>query len=128
MRWKNVKRDPADIAFSRYIRLRAGWRCEKCKTQHEEGGLQCSHFIGRRNEAVRFDDENCKALCGGCHMFLTANPQLHRDWMLSQLGEERYKKLILRSNTYHRKDRKMALIIAKAQLAELEKRLGISKP
>ena len=64
-----IKRTQADIWFSKCIRERAGWRCEKCGAQHAENsmGLHCSHHYGRRNWGIRFEPLNCEALDYGCH-------------------------------------------------------------
>lgn len=116
-----MKIDQADKIFSLYIRKRANWTCERCGGYHENG-LQNSHFVGRRNEATRFDEENCSALCGACHIYFTANPIEHVEWMKKKLGEIRFKALRLRASLYHKKDRKLELIRAKALLASLDKK------
>lgn len=109
-RIRGVRIDPADKLFSLWIRWRAGWKCERCGAQFEIGsqGLHCSHFWGRAREATRFDPENCVAHCHGCHAFLTANPELHREWKLKQLGEEKYSLLLVRAQLTAKKDRIMA--------------------
>ena len=70
MNWTTIKIDKADRVFSTYIRLRDK-ECVRC---HRRGsgdlgitGLQASHFYSRRNESVRFDEDNVDALCAGCH-------------------------------------------------------------
>lgn len=110
-----IKIDQADRLWSLYVRTRAGWKCQRCSRQYQEGerGLENSHFFGRRNEATRFDGENCWSLCTGCHGYFTANPHDHRDWVLSKLGKPRYDLLVLKANSYHKKDRKMSLIIVR---------------
>lgn len=65
-----IKRTPADDAFSKCIRERANWTCERCGTYFPEGsrgGLDCSHHYGRRHWSTRFDPLNAEALCYGCH-------------------------------------------------------------
>ena len=64
-----IKRTPADIWFSKCIRQRAGWRCEKCGAQHAENsmGLHCSHHHSRRNAGIRLDPLGAESLCYGCH-------------------------------------------------------------
>ena len=118
-----IKIDAADRAFSLFIRTRDNWTCQRCKTKYEPptSGLHCSHFWGRGNENTRFDPENATSHCYGCHSFLTANPQEHRDWKLKQLGEKRYKALDVRAHTYCKKDRKMALLVAQQMLKDLSK-------
>ncbi len=74
-----VKIREADRLFSRCVRERAGWQCEKCGTQHEEGsrGLECSHFHGRGKWSPRFDPDNCFSICTACHFRLVGNPVEH---------------------------------------------------
>lgn len=109
-RMRGVRIDPADKLFSLWVRWRAGWKCERCGAQFDVGsqGLHCSHFWGRAREATRFDPENCVAHCHGCHAHLTANPELHREWKLKQLGEEKYARLTVRAQLTAKKDRVMA--------------------
>jgi len=101
-RRKRMKRDPLDDLFSEYIRKRAMARvggCEKCLAKKcdmtkEDGSifpawkqLQCSHFHGRGNHSIRWDEDNAAGLCGGCHMYFTANPSEHKAWFVARLGE-----------------------------------------
>ena len=64
-----IKTTPADIAFSKCIRERAGWKCERCGAQHAKSsqGLHCSHHHSRGNWSIRFDPNNAESLCYGCH-------------------------------------------------------------
>ena len=116
-----IRIDKADRVFSRFIREKADWKCERCFKQYQPGdqGLHCSHFWGRGKESTRFDQENASALCFFCHLFLGSNPEEHRTWKLKQLGEERYKLLMVRASTYQKKDRKMAAIVCQAMLDDL---------
>lgn len=119
-RMRGVRIDPADKFFSLWIRWRAGWKCERCGAQFEVGGqgLHCSHFWGRAREATRFDPENCVAHCHGCHAFLTANPELHREWKLKQIGEEKYNLLMVRAQLSAKKDRVMAALYWRHKLKQ----------
>ena len=88
-----IKLSPLDKLFSKYIRLRDGV-CQRC------GGaknLQCSHYHGRRKQSVRYDEENCCSLCMGCHMYFTANPLEHTEFMIKRLGQEKFDMLTHRS-------------------------------
>jgi hypothetical protein len=97
----------ADTLFSRFIRDRDG-KCVRCgKTEY----LQNSHFWPRAISNVRFDPENCDALCYGCHYgdryhgWEYAKQGEYRDFKISQLGEERYQALALRATiTVKRQD------------------------
>lgn len=67
-----MKTTPADMWFSRCVRERAGWTCERCHKQYTPPtqALHCSHYIGRGNWAVRFEPLNALALCYGCHQLM----------------------------------------------------------
>lgn len=93
-----IKITPADKWFSMCVRLRAGWKCERCGSQPDRRGLHCSHFHGRGKWAVRFDPDNAEALCMGCHLYLTANPAEHRARMALKLGPWRFEALQERAN------------------------------
>lgn len=92
----------ADTLFSKWIRDRDG-KCVRCgKTEH----LQCSHFWPRAVSATRFDPENCDTLCYGCHYgdryhgWEYAKQGAYRDFKIQQLGEDGYRKLEERYNTF----------------------------
>lgn len=64
-----IRITPADSAFSKCVRERAGWRCERCGEQHNRTsqGLHASHHHRRGQWGVRFDPMNAESLCYGCH-------------------------------------------------------------
>lgn len=94
-----IKITPADKWFSKCIRVRAGWTCQRCGTNHAHNtrALDCSHFIGRGNWSVRFDPDNAIALCTACHFRLGGNPVEHKAFIRDLLGETRYDLLVERS-------------------------------
>jgi hypothetical protein len=96
-----------DAKFSRYIReIRDKQTCQRCLKQGGPNGvrLENSHFHGRRRQSVRFDPENCTALCFACHRFLGEHPVEHYEFMLKRLGPERFQLLNVRANTPGRPD------------------------
>ena len=100
--------DPADSAFSKWIRNRDKV-CQRCHKPSES--LQCSHFYGRTMESVRFEPDNCDALCYGCHRYWEKEDrEAYRAFKLKQLGQARFDSLILQAHTYHKKDRAFELI------------------
>lgn len=121
-----IKLDPADIIFSKYIRTRDGWICQRCKKKFEPNsqGLHCSHYFGRGRESTRFDPDNCDSLDFGCHrIWESQDREAYREFKIKQLGEQKFKLLQIKANTHIKKDRKLALIIAKKLLQEeLDKR------
>jgi hypothetical protein len=131
MSWK-IKLDAADRVFSLYIRIRDG-RCMRCgrlgrpnKDGHPVIGLQCSHYHGRRKEATRYDPENCDAICAGCHQYFDENRDEYTAMKKLKLGERAFNMLKLRSQSYCKKDRKMAKLKCDIMLKKLlkEKRLA----
>lgn len=85
-----IKITPADTAFSKCVKERADWRCERCGTQYQDGdrGLHCSHGLSRGQWGVRFTGLNATAACYGCHQIEGGN------WMQRMLSEEQ--RLLLR--------------------------------
>lgn len=116
-----VKIDVADKAFSQYIRTRDNWTCQRCHTRYNPPtmALHCSHFQGRGKEATRFDPLNADALCYGCHQYFTSHPADHYTWQIERKGQETIDALVARSNTYHKKDRKTAVIYWRKALLDL---------
>jgi len=120
-----VKIDQADRLFSIFIRYRDKWTCVRCGKQYEERDqrLQNSHYFGRRKESVRFDPENCDALCFGCHRYWEKEDREgYRSFKVRQLGQRGFDALVLRANTIVKKDRKMILLFYREEL----KRIGIT--
>lgn len=122
MTWHTIKRNPADILFSKYIRAKAKGKCERCGKVCEIDGerigqLECSHYFSRRINATRYDPENCYALCSGCHKRMGGHQRDGKGeydlWVKSKLGT-RYNLLCLRAETYHKKDQKTDLLYVKA--------------
>jgi len=116
-----IKIDPADTAFSQWIRLRDR-QCVKCGSpvRFNEKGLpishQASHFKGRKKESTRFDPNNVDTLCWGCHSYFGSQPNEHYDWQVARKGQDMVDKLILASNLYAKRDRKSEAIYWKAKL------------
>lgn len=126
MGFGKIKLDPADIAFSRWIRLR-DMKCMRCSSpvRLNTQGLpithQASHFQGRRKEGTRFEPLNVDTLCGGCHSYLGSNPAEHYAWQVAQKGQTIVDNLVLQSNLYHKKDRLSEKIYWQAKLKEYNK-------
>lgn len=129
--YMKIKLDKADRVFSEYIRTRDNWTCQRCNNHYTPptSALHCSHFQGRGKEATRFDEQNADALCYGCHMYFTANPAEHYAWQVQRKGQKTVDLLVLRSNTYQKKDRQMAYLYWKERLRLLkeEKCTGLNK-
>lgn len=118
-----VKLDKADMLFSRWIKLRDNYTCQRCFKQYPEGhrGLHNSHFVGRRKENTRFMEENAMAACYGCHQYLTSHPQEHYLFQVERLGQDVVDKIILASSMYKKRDRKLEAMFWKNKLESLKK-------
>jgi len=120
-----IKIDLADEWFSKYIRLRDG-ECKRCHSPVKFNSIgdpishQASHFQTRHKENTRFDSENCDTLCTGCHMHFHQNPSEELSWKVAQIGQKAVDDLILRSNLYCKKDRKLQEIIWKQEYMKLK--------
>lgn len=96
-----IKRTPEDIKFSKRVRERDGWTCQRCGKGYAPNskGLHCAHMFSRGKLATRYDLSNARALCYGCHRWLDTHPDLKREFFREWLGDEAFAALELRSNT-----------------------------
>jgi hypothetical protein len=120
-----LKITSADRYFSLCIRERAKFVCERCHTfapPELSKRLDCSHFHGRGKWSVRFDPENCTALCMGCHLYMTAHPIEHVAFIQEKLGPYRFQALAERAanTTLGRQAKREVKEIAKHFKAQLE--------
>ena len=95
-----IKRWPSDILWSKYIRTRDNWTCQRCNKKYNPptSALHCSHFHGRGVWTTRFDEDNCEALCYGCHNFLGSRPVEHLEHKIAVIGKRRVNALQIRKN------------------------------
>lgn len=117
MSWHNIKRRPADIEYSLYIRAKAKGKCEYCGKICELNGeryyqLEASHYFSRGHEPVRFDDRNVHALCSSCHKrmggYTNKEDGEYDLWIKKLMGENGYK--ILKLNAYQKGEKNDKLI------------------
>lgn len=130
-----IKRDKLDDLFSEFIRRRAIAEvggCERCLRPKvdivKDNGdifpawkqLECSHFVGRGNQATRYDEDNACALDFGCHQYFTSHPLEHTEWFAKRLGEDKFNMLLGRMrNTWPHPDKKLIEIYLKEKLKEV---------
>ena len=81
-----IKRTPADAWFSKCVRARARFCCERCGAQHDENsqGLHASHHHGRGNWSIRFNPLNAEALCYGCHSLVGGTEERRAEVLTEQ--------------------------------------------
>ncbi len=98
----------ADTKFSHFIRER-DMKCKKCGTTEN---LTCSHFWGRSCSSVRFDPDNCDALCwgpNGCHQYWEdLKNHEYKEYMVKKLGQAGYDALELRARTFKKRSEAIA--------------------
>ncbi|MDP8078353.1 hypothetical protein [Phocoenobacter skyensis] len=85
----SIKRTPADNYFSKCVRARTNYCCERCGKQYDSSsvGLHCSHNYSRRHRTIRWCKENALALCYSCHEWFGGNPADSGVWLREKLGE-----------------------------------------
>lgn len=101
----SIRRTPADIRFSRSIRERDHWTCQRCGAVHlpNSRGLHCAHMFTRRTKATRTDPDNACALCYGCHQHLDSHPEEKERFWRERIGDEAFEALAARA--HGRRDR-----------------------
>ena len=84
-----IKIFPADAWFSKCIRERAGWSCERCGVSYvpPTQALHCAHFHSRGSWSTRFDPSNALAFCYGCHQYTSTHRDEHTKIHRSIIGE-----------------------------------------
>ena len=111
-----IKIRPTDAYFSKALRKKRGYRCEKCGRQYQEGerNFGVSHYWGRRHENTRFDENNCDVLCNmPCHQNFEENPYAYHEWKLKKIGKKEYAKLKLSAQLYCKRDDKLMMFFLK---------------
>lgn len=91
----------ADSEFSRCIRERANWTCERCGIEDAEAQakgtstlLDCSHVYSRAHRSTRWHPDNCFCLCKSCHAYLEGRPIEHTKFAEEKLGPTRFEWLV----------------------------------
>jgi len=82
-----------DKLFSEKIRARG--YCEWCGGKSTN--LHCAHIFSRRFLHTRWLEENAFALCPRCHRKAHDRPTEFTDFVIRQLGQQRYNQLKLES-------------------------------
>ena len=95
-----IRRSPADAKFSREIRERDRYTCQRCSAIHLENsqGLHAAHMFTRRTQATRFDPDNAMALCYGCHQFADSHSAEKEALFRARLGDEAFEALAARAH------------------------------
>jgi len=86
------RRDRCDKLFAQYVKER-DQTCQNPQCKGRSEVLDWSHFISRSRISVRWDKDNCYALCRTCHFYFDGNAlgKLCYDELVRQrLGEDSY--------------------------------------
>tara|TARA_R110002020_G_scaffold49807_1_gene141476 strand:- start:437 stop:820 length:384 start_codon:yes stop_codon:yes gene_type:complete len=119
-----IKHSIEDKLFSEFVRKKSGGVCEYCQKPVGYKRLQASHYFGRRNKSLRWDERNVSALCFTCHMvIMTENPFHHTKWMKKKLGTAGFGRLVRTSNRikkWTKQDLKALRVDLRKKIKELE--------
>lgn len=117
-----VKLRKTDRLYTQHIRIRDQYICQRCGRVYPDGGrgLHTSHYWGRGRENTRFDEDNCIALCFGCHQLWGHGDGRgeYMSFMRKKLGEKGYDLLEFRAHLYKKRDDAADLIILKDLLKQ----------
>lgn len=127
-----LRRTKADKLFSNYIRLRDGYKCQRCHIQipPPTKDIQCAHFHSRSKRSVRFDPENSVTTCQRCHLYfdgysswgMPSHRKEFEEFMLKRLGQEKYDLLLMRANTPQKVDEQMIVVWLEQELSKFDKK------
>ena len=118
----NIRISALDALFSRYIRTRDRWTCQKCFKRYPPptNALHCAHIFTRSKQSTRFSPLNAVALCYGCHSYLDRNPLAKYAWYVARYGQVQFDHLQRLSNTPQKVDRAAIKLWLKQELSVME--------
>jgi len=100
-----------DAIFSRYIRLRNADSetgdaiCVTCGTIKHWKELQNGHFMSRRHQSTRWDEDNCQVQCYSCNVMQQGRQFVYSIWLDSKHGKGKSDELLLKSKQTLKLDR-----------------------
>lgn len=97
----------ADKYFSLYVRHRDADQdglveCITCRVKKPIKEMQAGHFVSRRVNALRFDEENVNGQCTGCNMFKAGEQYLYAKELDLKYGEGKAEELMSRRHETHK--------------------------
>ena len=105
----SIKRDSADIWFSKCVRARD----QHCMVCGKREGLDCCHIYGRRNKAVRWSMDNAITMCRYHHREMGESPARFMMFLDDLYGPGHLEILREKSNGIFKTTRELRLEIAK---------------
>lgn len=96
-----MKRTTLDRNWSRAVRERADFTCQRCGKQHAEKsqGLHGAHIFSRGIKRTRHEVLNGLALCYGCHQYIDSHREEKEALARKVLGDEVYEWLAEQART-----------------------------
>lgn len=91
-----MKRTAADARWSKAVRERDNYTCQRCGKQHltNSVGLHAAHVFSRGIKRTRHDIDNGISLCYGDHRWFDSRSKEDREtFARSILGDEKYEAL-----------------------------------
>jgi hypothetical protein len=82
--WKKDPRKVLDNLFSKYILKKYGLLCYTC--DHTEHIIECGHYMGRSNDATRWDEDNARPQGQICNRFEHGKHNEFRARLISEIG------------------------------------------
>jgi hypothetical protein len=112
-----MKRTAADARWSKAVRERANYTCQRCGTPHTPNsqGLHAAHIFSRGIKRTRCDESNGLALCYGCHRFVDGRPLEREALARLILGDGEFEALRERA---HAPAKRVQIIDRAKQIAE----------
>lgn len=69
-----------DAITPKIVKLRDGYRCQRCGSMPKPQGCHWAHVYSRRSFILRWDLLNALALCHGCHSWFDGNGIDAEEW------------------------------------------------
>lgn len=101
-----------DEVFSLYIRLKYAdsnglVKCFTCGTYkpYKGGGtigIQNGHYWSRKDNAVRFDEDNCRPQCYQCNVLKKGNYPIFAVRLMNDIGIDKFNLLEVKKNSTHK--------------------------
>lgn len=115
-----IKITSLDRLFSKYIHLRDK-HCQRCGSTWAKK-YDAHHYVRRRNHQVRWDEDNSRLVCFGCHSYLHQHADEDKEFFKDWLGKDRFDILLRKAqNTWPKPDKEAIKIYLTLQTRGVDK-------
>ena len=83
-----LKRNHADVWFSRFIRQRDHGQCYTCSNKNDPKKMQCGHFVPRQYISTRYSEINNHCQCYACNMLYNGQPDVYAIHLKKDYGSD----------------------------------------